>query len=537
MSIGFKSSLLLLVCILIAKFQDIKVLTNRILRIYWYVGVLHQTKYIQSLGKIDKLLWSSPDFHKVIRKVYREINKLLDTNNFYIAVYHREENILSFEIYNIEDKEITVDPIKLSKDLAEYVKRSKKIVCINNDIQKFFKRFDLKTTGKKAKSWLGVPIIYRNNFEGVIVIQDYKDVNVYTPEDESFLFSIATKIGVVIANTRLIQEGMRREKELLMLNQINRDLVRIPEIDIIYESIIKSISQNFKNLNVSIFLIEDEEIVLKKLSGGFKMEIPGSLRIKSGEGIIGTVAKTGKLIVANDVTMNSDYLAYGQTSTKSEIAIPLKISRKTIGVLNIECDELNVFNANSVMIFELIAGWLSTALHNLQLYNKVESLSLIDDLTKVANHRYFHLMLKNELKKAKGYSRQLSLAMVDIDNFKYFNDKYDRIKGNKALIHIAQVLKKNIRDTDFVARFGGEKFVILFPETGNPVAVSVLERIRNAIEMESFHLKGRGKTKLTVSIGVATYPINAETQNELIQSADKALQGAKLRGKNRVETI
>jgi hypothetical protein len=80
---------------------------------------------------------------------------------------------------------------------------------------------------------------------------------------------------VVIANTRLIQEGMRREKELLMLNQINRDLGRIPEIDIIYESIIKSISQNFKNLNVSIFLIENEEIVLKKLSGGFKMEIPG----------------------------------------------------------------------------------------------------------------------------------------------------------------------------------------------------------------------------------------------------------------------
>jgi len=189
------------------------------------------------------------------------------------------------------------------------------------------------------------------------------------------------------------------------------------------------------------------------------------------------------------------------------------------------------------MIFELIAGQLSIALHNLQLYNKVKSLSLIDDLTKVANRRYFHLMLKNELKKAKGYSRQLSLAMVDIDNFKYFNDKYDRIKGNKALIHIAQVLKKNIRDTDFVARFGGEEFVILFPETGNPVAVSVLERIRNAIEMESFHLKDRGKTKLTVSIGVATYPIDAETQNELIQSADKALQGAKLRGKNRVETI
>ncbi len=501
------------------------------------MGVLNQTHYLQSLGRINKILGSSSDLHKVIRKIYKEISKFLDTSNFSIAIYHREEKTLNFLIYTIDGKEMHVDPIKLSKGLPEYVIGVKKTVRIDKDTQKFCKKLGLKTIDKNAKSWLGVPIICRNNVEGIIIIQDYKNTNVYTAKDESFLLCIASKIGVVVTETRLIEEEMKRTKELSMLNQIAHGLTMNLGIDTIYESTTKSITHYFKNLNVSVFIIEGEEIILKKLTGGFKTEIPRALRVKSGEGIVGTVAKKGKMIVANDVTKNSDYLVYGQTSTKSEIAIPLKISKETIGVLNIECDELNAFNANSVMIFELIADQLSIAYNNYQLYNKVKSLSLVDDLTKAANRRHFHLMLDNELKKARGYSRLLSLAMVNIDDFKHFNDKHGRIQGDKVLIHIAQVLKKNIRETDFVARYEGGKFVIIFPETGNPVAVKVLGRICRAIETESLHIKGIGKRNPTVSIGIATYPINAETADELIENTGKALQKAEQMGKNRVETI
>ena len=161
---------------------------------------------------------------------------------------------------------------------------------------------------------------------------------------------------------------VKRAKELSLMNQIAHHLTRSLDIDAICGSIAKSILKNFKNFNVAIFLIENGDIVLKKLSRGFKARVPKNLKIKFGEGIVGTVAKTGRMYVANDVSKNARYRTFGKTCTKSELTVPLKFYQKTIGVLNIECTQLNAFNKNSIGIVELIADRLSVALHNAQLY-------------------------------------------------------------------------------------------------------------------------------------------------------------------------
>jgi diguanylate cyclase (GGDEF)-like protein len=146
-------------------------------------------------------------------------------------------------------------------------------------------------------------------------------------------------------------------------------------------------------------------------------------------------------------------------------------------------------------------------------------------------------MLDREIRKAKWYSRPLSLAMIDLDDFKKFNDRYGHLNGDKMIVHIAHTLKRNIRDSDFVARYGGEEFAILFPELGDIAAAKVLERIRNAVEKKPLAIKGAGQKLMTISIGVATYPYNADDALELVQNADKALYQAKQLGKNRVEFI
>jgi len=660
---------------------------------------------IQLLRKIDQIFGSSYDLHKVISKIYKEIGKVLDTNNFYIALYNRADNTISFEIYTIKGKAIIPKSRKLSKGLTEYVIRSKKPLRINSSYKEVCERLKIEPKGKDAKSWLGVPMIYKNNVEGVITIQDYKKENIYSAEDESFLLSVANRAAVVIANTKLIDEKMMRAKELSLMNKLADRLTRSLKVDTICGSVAKSITRNFRNCNIAIFLVEHRKVALRKLSRNFRDEIARDARLKFGEKVMSTVIKKGETIVANDISKTQLYRLYGYTPVKSGVCIPLRISAKTIGVLNIDCDELNAFNEETVRSLELIANLVSVALHNAQLtedatnqskelavsftiarslistlelddvlreileviantfgytscavlltdekrnrlyikashgypryirdimrdqrlksgregicahaattgkpyyaadvskdpyyvagkksvrseaavplkmkdevigvldiesekvdafserdlrmfsvfasqaaiaiendrlYNEIKSLSLTDSLTRAANRRHFDLMLDSEFRKAKGYSRPLSLAMIDLDDFKSFNDRHSHLAGDKILIHISRMLKKNVRDTDFVARYGGEEFTIILPETSNTLAMKVSERIRNSVEKNILNIQGVGRKKMTISIGVASFPDNADTTAELVHSADRALHRAKQMGKNCVATL
>lgn len=653
--------------------------------------------------RIDNILGSTYDLNKVTRKIFKAVSKAFDTGNFYMALYNRRENTIHFVIYTIDGEEREMASRKFSKGLTEYIIRSKKPLLMNKHIIAFCKKKGIKPVGKSAKSWLGVPMVNKGSVEGVMTVQDYHKNNAYTVEDEKLLMRIASRAAVVIANTRLIEEEVKTKKELAMLNQIVDRLTKSLDVDKICEDVTRSIRQNFPNFNVAVYMKQDGDLLLKKRSKGYGEDVRGERRIPIGSGVIGRVAKTGKMILVNDIKKSTLYRSYSKKSlSQSEVAIPLKIARKTIGVMNIECNELNVFDDSSVRILELIADRLGVALYNAQLYEdamenakefsvsfdiakslistrelddvleriltsirdtfgysniaiflideskhelymraaygydpKVEqkmrlkigeqgvcgrvaatgemfyapdvskvpfyvvgkksvrseaalplkirggvigvldiesdevngfserelrmfsvfasqasiaienarlfdetkALSLTDALTRTANRRHFDLMLETELKKARGYSRPLSLAMVDLDDFKKFNDRYGHLAGDKMLVHIVRTLQKNIRDTDFVARYGGEEFAIIFPETYNSAAARVSERVRLAVAKERLVIRGQGRQKITISIGVAAYPSDAETLAELVGKADKALYKAKQAGKNRVEVF
>lgn len=665
--------------------------------------LVDEKERLELLKRIDRILGSSFNLSKVIRMIYKEISKVMDTSNFYIATYNSKDKIIKFEIYTIDGKEIPQFSRKLSSGLTEYVIKTKKSLLINKALKKQCQRLGITPHGKDAYSWLGVPMIYKDNVEGVMTVQDYQKEDAYTWEDELFLENIASKAAVIIANTRLVEDEMRRAKELAMLNKVVHRLTRSLNIQEICNSVSSSILEYFKNFNIAIFLKEGEELVLKKLSRGFRDEVPRDLRMKFGQGIVGTSAQMGKTIVVDDTSKDNHYIAFGQTSTRSEVAIPLKIKQKLVGVLDVQCNETNAFDEGTVRILELIGDRLSVAFHNAmlyedalahtrelsvsftiaqslistldlddvlnrilevirknfgyencaillvdkktnelyirasrgypeylskkmrldinkkqgvtsyvaatgkpyyapdvrkvpfyvlgkrtirseaavpmilrnevigvldieseklnafserdlrmftvfasqaaiaienaRLYNETKALSLTDSLTNIANRRHFDLILENELKRGRGYSRAVSLAMIDLDHFKQFNDKYGHPAGDKLLIAVAERIKRTVRDTDLVARYGGEEFVIIFPETPGGSAYKVCERVRTAIENFQINLDKYGKVGTTISIGVATYPQSAQSAQELIQKADLALYRAKKLGRNRVEAI
>ncbi len=224
----------------------------------------------------------------------------------------------------------------------------------------------------------------------------------------------------------------------------------------------------------------------------------------------------------------------------SVLAFPLSCRGRTVGaVIAFELAESSnepklvpsVAAAVRVLL-EPVAGALDSAL---QLKRSVE-LSVTDDLTALYNSRYLNQVLRRETKRASRHGRPLSLLFIDLDGFKAVNDTHGHLCGSRALVEAAGVIRANARETDVVARFGGDEFALILPDTGAEGALAVGERIRERLAAHPF-LAGDGlNLRLTASVGVATLPDAATSSDELIQAADIAMYAVKDRGKNGVRS-
>ena len=161
-------------------------------------------------------------------------------------------------------------------------------------------------------------------------------------------------------------------------------------------------------------------------------------------------------------------------------------------------------------------------------------LATIDGLTELYNHRYFQDTLRNQIEISKRYEQPFSLIIIDIDFFKKFNDTYGHQAGDAVLRQVAQTLKKNSRTTDFVCRYGGEEMSIILPNTSAEEALFNANRINKAVAEREFYVNATETSQVTISVGVATFPQDAETAQELIEVADKGLYYAKEHGRNQV---
>lgn len=161
-------------------------------------------------------------------------------------------------------------------------------------------------------------------------------------------------------------------------------------------------------------------------------------------------------------------------------------------------------------------------------------LATTDGLTELYNHRYFQEQMKRQIENSKRYETEFSMIILDIDFFKKFNDTFGHQAGDAVLRQVAQTLKRNVRATDIVCRYGGEEMSIILPNTGKDVAHSTAEKICRRVSDRKFKLGNDRETSVTISLGVATFPYDGQTASEIIDSADKRLYNAKNNGRNQV---
>jgi len=226
----------------------------------------------------------------------------------------------------------------------------------------------------------------------------------------------------------------------------------------------------------------------------------------------------------------------GSDSSAAAVAFPLDCRSRTIGAI-VALDRLSARReprfteeTQAAIVRALEPG--AIALDNALRVQRVEGLSVTDDLTQLYNSRYLSQVLHRETKRASRSSRPLSLLFIDLDGFKTVNDTHGHLFGSRALVEAASVIRASARETDVVARFGGDEFALVLPDTGSDGAVAVGERIRERIAAHRF-LQSEGLSiALTVSVGVATQPDISVSADGLIQAADDAMYWVKDRGKN-----
>jgi len=223
-------------------------------------------------------------------------------------------------------------------------------------------------------------------------------------------------------------------------------------------------------------------------------------------------------------------LAYGST-----VCVGMTAEGRMLGVLHVRSEKPNAFSEEDQQLALAISDQVALALQRALLFEEINRLAVTDPLTGVFNVRRLASVLNDEVSRARRYDRPVSFLMVDVDNLKTYNDSLGHQKGDVVLSQIASIVDSNTRDVDKVFRYGGDEFCVVLPETDSDHAMVVAEKVRRAVS--GFHFPGEEEmrdTKLTISIGIATFPEDTDEEEGLIRKADLALYAAKQGGRNSV---
>jgi diguanylate cyclase (GGDEF)-like protein len=202
-------------------------------------------------------------------------------------------------------------------------------------------------------------------------------------------------------------------------------------------------------------------------------------------------------------------------------------------VLLLDRDGMNSVGKDPDIFYTVFSQFI-LAIDNGLLMQKLRSAALTDHLTGLYNQRYFYSRMGVEIKRAQRNGSSVSLLLIDVDDFKQYNDSYGHLAGDQVLSKIAGIISRSCRESDVAARYGGEEFVLILPDTGSEGVVEIGERIVGMIAQERFRGRGTRNFKMTVSIGAATYPNHGLDTTEMVAQANKALSAAKANGKNRI---
>jgi diguanylate cyclase (GGDEF)-like protein len=254
-------------------------------------------------------------------------------------------------------------------------------------------------------------------------------------------------------------------------------------------------------------------------------------------GLTDQVLQAGEIFFIEDTAQTTFFnnpIALNE-GIRSLVCVPLVFQSRIMGILYLDDFKPRQFDREKLNLLSILASFAAMAIHNATLHKRTKLMAITDALTGLHNHRYFKQYFKQEMARAKRYHKPFSIIMMDVDDFKSFNDSFGHAVGDNLLRILGAVLMETVRGVDVAFRYGGEEFIVLLPETRLDKAILAAERLRAAVQAGTANkLAGGAGCGVTVSVGVASYPENADKMDELFNIVDSLLYMAKRCGKNKV---
>ena len=275
------------------------------------------------------------------------------------------------------------------------------------------------------------------------------------------------------------------------------------------------------------------------ISSSQKGQMQVNLKAKKGDIFDHFVVKTMHPLLVEDVQTDFRFDldkmdAEDKRLIRSIISTPLIVGEKTLGILRVDSATAHHFSTDDLRFLRTIADLTSIAIENAQLYERLETMAIKDGLTGLYLRRHMMERLQEEISREMRLGQELSFLMIDLDRFKQYNDSFGHMAGDIVLKTIAQILEGHFgHPGELVCRYGGEEFCVLLPDCPKPKAVQLANELRKKIEAREIILR-REKTHVMVSVGVASFPKDAKSKDDLIFKADEALYKAKETGRNKV---
>ena len=377
-----------------------------------------------------------------------------------------------------------------------------------------------------------LPLMNNGKLVAILAVSEREDGRPYAVEDIGLLEFVTTRVAASMENRYSDEQLREQDAQTSLVNRLTGIITSSMSIQMIFEAFAQELKKVIDIDWATIALIDGQELYFLALSSTIGSAWQPEERIPLEGTATELACRDRRAVYESNVKRYHKFWTWEnhvKQGISSILSLPLAVADRVIGALILASRTPDAYSRGQIALLERVALQIAAPIENAQLYALAEQKSRIDELTGLFNRRHFEERLKEEIARHSRYADLFSVFIIDLDNFKTYNDVYGHPAGDTLLGQIGTIIKESVRDADQAFRYGGDEFVVILPQTARVDAHVVAERVRRQIADD---MEKRSLT-VTCSIGLASYPADGVIAGELVVAADTALYYAKWTGGNR----